>query len=282
MNRVRYILGRTRAHISELGLIYGVQLIFGLAIAAILCNIINRYLGQSVALEQLAIGFDRTVIMDMIYNNDGALGPVTKGASILVPLYLILSIMLQGGLLANIKNGSTSIKKQLKSGVKYFIPFLGIGVLSLIIIALVAIAIGLPFAKLVGDPLVTFSSEKPFVWWMIGFVALFSLLMIVVWGWSVGSRYAYIEDHGFLKSLRIGVGFVRRNFAKLFAVGYLILAIHILLGIIYYLIMGDRGAPSYLMVIFGIVVQQFFAFFRVFVRGLGYVTLEQMEGEYQS
>lgn len=280
LRRIKYIVGRTRAHINELGLLYAVQLLFGLIIGVVLCSIINTYLGQSATLDQLALGFDRTVIMDMIYNNENALYPVLYTSAFLIPIYFILSILLQGGILSNIKLGATGIRSQVKSGAKNFVPFVGIVILSSVFIAIIAAIVGFPFIKLVGDPLLTFSSEKPFVWWLIALMVLFSLVLILVWGWSVSTRYAYIDDPQFLKSLQIGFGFVKRNFSKLIAVGYLCVAIHLVLGLIYFLIMGDRGAPSYLLVLFGIIVQQVFAILRVMIRGFGYIALEQMDDDY--
>ena len=277
MKRLNHIWNRTLTHKSEVSLIYLFQLFLGLLIGTVTYKALENSLGESEALNQLALGFDRTVIMDMLNNNSNMLGSVVMYLKVLVPIYLLSSIILQGGLLSNIKKGELGIAQQLKSGLQNFLPFVGIALISILIILLFALVFILPFSKLVGDPLITFSSEKPFVFWVIGLMILFSIWAVFTWSWSISARYAYIETKQFWSSIKSGFTFVKRNFLDLFAVGFLLLGLHLLLGLIYFLLMGDRGTPSWIIVAFGILMQQIFSYIRVFIRGSAYVAVEQLE-----
>jgi hypothetical protein len=280
LQRLKNIWNRTLTHKSEVICIYICQLIFGLLIGCIFYCTINDNLGNSMALEHLANGFDRTVIMDMINSNDDVFSSIISWVTILIPIYLIISILLQGGLLFNINRGEVGFKSQIKNGTKYLLPFFGIALFSIVLIILFLVVVGLPFRAIVGDPLTTFSSEKPFVLSLIALAIGFSIWLVVVWSFSISTRYNYINGASFWKSINSGFTSVRNHLFELLSIGYLLLGAHLLLAFIYYLIMGDRGAPSWLIVIFGILVQQLFSFARVFIRGFGYIAVDQVEDKF--
>jgi len=233
-----------------------------------------------MALELLASGFDRTVIMDMINGENEVFSTLISWTIILIPLYLFISTLLQGGLLFNINRGEVGFKSQIINGAKYILPFFGVALFSFTLIVFFTIVVGLPFKAIVGDPLTTFSSEKPFVLLLIALTAGFSVWLIMVWGFSISTRYNYINGSSFWSSVKSGFTFVKNHLFELLSVGYLLLGVHILIAFIYYLIMGDRGAPSWIIVIFGILVQQLFSFTRIFIRGFGYIAVDQVEDEF--
>lgn len=279
MKRLNHIWNRTITHKSEVLCIYLSQLIFGLLIGCVAYVIINKFLGESIALEQLAKGFDRTVIMDVLNSNDNVLKTFTFWMIPFIPIYLLMSIILQGGFLYNIKKGEVGVVSQIRNGIQHFIPFLGVASISFVLLLVVAGLIVLPYSMFVGDPLTTFSSEKPFVLSILGLIGLFTVWLIIVWGWSIATRLAYVSEGDFYKSISLGLSFVKQNFLKILAVGLLFLGLHVLISFLYYIIMGDRGAPSWIIIIFGILVQQLFSFIRVFLRGMSYITVEQIEDE---
>lgn len=280
IQRLKHIWNRTLTHRSEVTCIYICQLIFGLLIGCIFYCAVNNNLGQSMALELLASGFDRTVIMDMINGENEVFSTLISWTIILIPLYLFISTLLQGGLLFNINRGEVGFKSQIINGAKYILPFFGVALFSFTLIVFFTIVVGLPFKAIVGDPLTTFSSEKPFVLLLIALTAGFSVWLIMVWGFSISTRYNYINGSSFWSSVKSGFTFVKNHLFELLSVGYLLLGVHILIAFIYYLIMGDRGAPSWIIVIFGILVQQLFSFTRIFIRGFGYIAVDQVEDEF--
>jgi len=90
-------------------MIYLVQLLFGIVAAITMWQSISTVIGRSTALDRFAVGFDRTVLMDAIYQNVDALGSLKVAFFILLPLYLLVSIVLHGGLLSNIYKGKRTI-----------------------------------------------------------------------------------------------------------------------------------------------------------------------------
>ena len=277
LQRIKHIWNRTLTHRSEVTCIYIYQLILGVVLGCISYCTLDSHIGQSIALDRLASGFDRTVFMDIINNNDNVLSPIVLWAVILIPVYLLVSAVLQGGLLYNIRKGETGIISQIKSGIRYLLPFMGYTFFSVLIILAFVTGIGFIFKSAVGDPLTTFSSEKPFVHSLFIVITLLSVLVTLIWGWNISARYKYIDGSPFWASMKSGFSFVKNHFLKILLVGYLLIGIHLLLAFIYYLIMGDRGAPSWLIIILGIIVQQVFSFARVYLRSSSYITIDQIE-----
>ena len=267
---------KTKLHKKEITVVYLIQLLFGIVAAVTTWITINSVMGRSAALERLADGFDRTVLMDAIYQNADTLGPLKTTFGILIPIYLLISIILHGGLLSNISRGHRTISEMCNAGLRFVIPFAGIALLTLVsafgVIGLIALA----FGKSVGDPLQTFYSEKPFVWWLIALISIALFWFGLVWSWSVGARYSYIEQGRFSTALKYGLSFVKNNFMTLVAVTSLLLGISLLLGFLYNMVMGDRGASTWMIVILGIMLQQIIAYCRVYLRGIAYVTLGRL------
>lgn len=280
LQRIKHIWNRALTHHSEVACIYVFQLVFGIVIGCISYCVIGSHIGQSTALNHLAAGFDRTVFMDMVNSNDDVLSPIILLAIILIPIYLIVSIILQGGFLHNIRKGETGFKYQLMNGTRYLFPFLGYVFFSVLMILILAVIIGLIFKNIVGDPLTTFSSEKPFVQSLLIVIGLLLIIVTLIWGWSISARYHYIDGSSFWTAIKSGFSFVKNHVLKILLIGSLLLGIHLLLAFIYYLIMGDRGASSWLIVILGIIIQQVFSFARIYIRGLAYITIDQMEDEF--
>lgn len=266
-------------HWRAISFVYAIQFILSFIVAIVFCGAICDSLEGSMVLDRLALGFDRTVIMDVINTNPGVLDKTKSVALALLGCYLLVSVFLQAGWIANIKKNDLTLSSLLRNGMQFFFPFLGIALLALLLVILFGVAVGGGFSMIVGDPLETFSSEKPYVLWILFLLFVFIIWMILVWSWSVTSRYYYIEGSSFGSALKNGFKGVRRNLKKYLGVGFLLLLLNGLLMLLYYLIMGDRGAPSWVVVIFGILVQQIWAFVRIAIRGLGYTFIHEISAD---
>lgn len=224
----------------------------------------------SMVLDQLATGFDRTVVTDIL-NSDPGFPDTTRGISmVLIAIYLFASVLLHGGWLANIRKQNFNLYSFLTDGAKHFFPFFGVALISIVLVLGFGGIIGITFSNIVGDPLATFSSEKPYVIWIIALICVFILWSIVIWSWSVASRLHCISGSSFFQSMIKGLKTLGSNFFKFIAVGLLLVGIHVLLSFIYYWMMGDRGASSWLVVLFAVVIKQSFALIRVALRGFAY------------
>ena len=276
MGKIKQIAIASWKHWREISFIYCIQLLIGLCVGLTFCAAMCSSLDNSMVLDQLAKGFDRTVIMDVLNFDGNVLDSTRKIALTLLGIYLLFSVWLQAGWLANIRTKTFSIKSLAANGRKFFFPFLGIALISILLLILYAAVVGIGFIKIVGDPLATFSSEKPFVLWIVTLIGTFIFWSILVWSWSVSTRFHFIDGNSFFASLKYGFKIVFEKFLILEAVGLLLIGIHVILMLVYYCIMGDRGAPSWVVVLMGILVQQIFAFARIAIRGFGYGLLEDL------
>jgi len=279
MGKIKQIAIASWKHWREISFIYFIQLLIGFCVGLTFCAAMCSSLDGSMVLDQLARGFDRTVIMDVLNFDQGVLDSTQKVAFTLLGIYLLVSVWLQAGWMVNIRNKSFSIRSLLTNGKKFFLPFLGIALISLLFIIIYGGIVGTVFTKIVGDPLATFSSEKPYVLWIVALIGTFILWSIIVWSWSVSTRIHYIDGNSFFASLKYGFKIVLEEVLKFVAIGLLLVAIHVILMLMYYCIMGDRGAPSWTIVLIGILIQQIFAFARVALRGFGYSLLEDLNSK---
>ncbi len=271
MNFIKNILKQAYLHKINIVTVYIIQAITAAISGVVLYFAMDKSIGHSTALDALAKGFDRTVFMDML-NTHGDNFTLAKSVIIGgILFYFFIGTFLHTGLLVNISKRETSLGLFFSNAVKYFIPFLGIATIFTLIALLILGLIIFPFNLLVGDPLVTFSSEKPYVLWVTTLIGVFSVIMIILWGWSISSRLAYLSEGSVFKAIKSGYKTIKLNFIKLFVIGLSIFLLHILFMIGYLFTNADLGAQTWAVVFLGIAMQQVFSLLRVSMRTVGYV-----------
>lgn len=251
-------------------LIYGVQLVLGSIVAVIAYRQFNGAIGSSLELDRLANGFDRSIFSDMINKFPVIIEHIQSRFASMVVLFLILSIFLHAGLLSNIRNGYYSIFKYFQNANIYFFKFLKVVLISLILKIVVLAIIWVPFFMLIGDPLETFHSEKTFIFTVIGLVILSALFLIVIWLWSVLSRYHIVDKNRLLVSMKAGWRLLISNFARYYIVGCGLILLHVIITWLYTLVVYDWGAKTWFSVLALVIMQQLFSLIRIWIRAFGY------------
>jgi hypothetical protein len=251
-------------------LIYGVQLVLGSIVAVIAYRQFNGAIGSSLELDRLANGFDRSIFSDMINKFPVIIEHIQSRFASMVVLFLILSIFLHAGLLSNIRNGYYSIFKYFQNANIYFFKFLKVVLISLILKIVVLAIIWVPFFMLIGDPLETFHSEKTFIFTVIGLVILSALFLIVIWLWSVLSRYHIVDKNRLLVSMKAGWRLLISNFARYYIVGCGLILLHVIITWLYTLVVYDWGAETWFSVLALVIMQQLFSLIRIWIRAFGY------------
>jgi len=251
-------------------LIYGVQLVLGSIVAVIAYRQFNGAIGSSLELDRLANGFDRSIFSDMINKFPVIIEHIQSRFASMVVLFLILSIFLHAGLLSNIRNGYYSIFKYFQNANIYFFKFLKVVLISLILKIVVLAIIWVPFFMLIGDPLETFHSEKTFIFTVIGLVILSALFLIVIWLWSVLSRYHIVDKNRLLVSMKAGWRLLISNFARYYIVGCGLILLHVIITWLYTLVVYDWGAKTWFSVLALVIIQQLFSLIRIWIRAFGY------------
>lgn len=276
MHKLKLLFVNTLKHWRAISVVFMTQVILGLIVSVSFYSELSRQFDFSMALDQLAKGFDRTVFMDLINSNDAFLSRTKIYSVVILFIYLLAGAFLQAGWLANIRKQQFTISALLKNSLKLIAPFLGFAAISMLLVFLGGGLMALFFAIAVGDPLITFSSEKPFVLWIIGLIVLFIIWTTFIWAWSVMSRCYYIDGNSFVGSLRLGLHTIFQKWFKFQAIGMFIVAVHIIFIVLYYWIMEDRGTPSWTIVWFGIFIQQIFNYLRIILRGFSYFLVEDL------
>jgi hypothetical protein len=88
-------------------LLYALNFIFALFLAYPLSGFLEGKLGKTMAIEQLAKGFDFTVFNDLFNESGELIGFILNQSLVVLGLYTLLSVFLVGGILAVFKNRET-------------------------------------------------------------------------------------------------------------------------------------------------------------------------------
>ena len=269
-NKIIDISSKATKQWKSILLIYGVQLVLGSIVAVIAYRQFNGAIGSSLELDRLAIGFDRTIFSDMINKFPVIIEHIQSRFASMVVLFLMLSIFLHAGLLSNIRNGYYSIFKYFQNANIYFFKFLIVVLISLIFKIVVLAIIWVPFFMLIGDPLETFHSEKTLIFTVIGLVILSALFLIVIWLWSLLSRYHIVDENRLLVSMKSGWRLLISNFARYYIVGCGLILLHVIITWLYTSVVDDWGAETWFSVLALVIMQQLFSLIRIWIRVFGY------------
>ena len=269
-NKIIDISSKATKQWKSILLIYGVQLVLGSIVAVIAYRQFNGAIGSSLELDRLANGFDRSIFSDMINKFPVIIEHIQSRFALMVVLFLMLSIFLHAGLLSNIRYGYYSIFKYFQNANIYFFKFLKVVLISLILKIVVLAIIWVPFFMLIGDPLETFHSEKTLIFTVIGLVILSALCLIVIWLWSVLSRYHIVDENRLLVSMKSGWRLLISNFTRYYIVGCGLILLHVIITWLYTLVVDDWGAETWFTVLALVIMQQLFSLIRIWIRVFGY------------
>ena len=271
MKKIINILATVLSHWRSIGYIYFIQLIVAVALIGYLVySGIDTSIGQSLSLDRLSSGFDRSVFSDLINEFPRLMDQVKGRFKWGIVLYMIISIVLNGGLLANISKGEKTSSSLLKNGLFYFYYFIQVFVLSLVVIAAISTIIWIPYMILIGDPLETFQSDKTFILTTVVIGLIYMFLISVVWVWSILTRSHIVSGKSVWSSIKSGWQSLRHNIIYLLVFSGLLFFLHILLTWIYTLVISDHGARTWLCVLGLILIQQVFAVLRIIFRAIGF------------
>lgn len=269
-NEIINISSKATKQWKSILLIYGVQLVLGIIVAVIAYRQFNGAIGSSLELDRLANGFDRSIFSDMINKFPVIIEHIQSRFALMVVLFLLLSIFLHAGLLSNIRYGYYSIFKYFQNANIFFFKFLKVVLISLFLKIVVLAIIWVPFFMLIGDPLETFHSEKTLIFTVIGLVILSTLFLIVIWLWSVLSRYHIVDENRSLVSMKAGWRLLISNFARYYIVGCGLILLHVIITWLYTTVVDDWGAETWFSVLALVIMQQLFSLIRIWIRVFGY------------
>lgn len=257
--------------------IWLINLLFGSVIYFSFSGLISGFIGKSVLADKLLKEFDFNVFFEIIVHEGGKIHLLLSVAFLLILLYFLVSIFLDGGILFNLSpyrrsSGEFNEKHRFASAFfhgagKFFGRFFRLYVYSLILWGIFIIF--LVFLNLLA-PIITAKGTKEmhsfYVFWFelgIGLVMFFLIRMILDY-----ARIEIVDEDSpkVFRALFVAVRFVFRNFWRTHALYYLlILTCGALFGI--YLVL-NAIIPSYSLITILIVfiVQQLFITSRGWLR----------------
>lgn len=276
LKKIRHIILDTTKQWKGITLMYIIQFTCSFFVATLAYDQIDISIGNSLELDRLAQGFDRSVFSDMINEFPTIVKNIQFRFLWVLLLFIIVSVFFHAGLLGNIHNRNFSLYLFFKNGLNNFFQCLLVVLISIIKILITLILIWLPFLKWADNPLEVFHSEKTFIFSILGLIIISVLAIITIWSWSVISRYLVTGGGQVVHSMRKAWKTVKANFLKSIFIGIGLLSLHFILVSIYTLIVDDWGADAWIYILGLIGIQQTFAFVRVWMRALGYVTLHKV------
>lgn len=254
-------------------IIYIVQLVLGISVAFMSYLQFDSAIGNSLELNRLAKGFDRSIWSDMINEFPELIAQIQNQFFIVILIYLIVSVFLHAGLLGAIAKGKNSVTYFFIASKNYFLKFLGIALVSILKMIFVLAAIWMPFVNWMGNPLETFHSDKTFILTVIGLLVLSTILILMIWLWSVLSRYQMINGRSFITAMRSGWLILMRHFLRYFMIGVGLIVLHALVSWFYTWVVDDWGAETWFYLLALILLQQLFSIARIYLRVFGYLAM---------
>lgn len=167
----------------------------------------------------------------------GAVPPPSPGAIVFSLVFILVSILFQGGSLGLIrdavKQGSMKLGNMLSYGFKYYLRLLVLGILIVLIIAIAGIAAALVVAATapLNNTVVTVVASLVAV--AIGAIALYCILLLMM------SPYALVCDEaGVVQAMKKSMGVVRKNIGKVLLLLLVVILISLGIGFVVGLLTG--------------------------------------------
>lgn len=248
-------------------LIYLLQLIIALPLGMQVYQVIEASIGNSLSMNIIEDGFNRTVFEDFLNIHGASITPLLGTVRFIIPAYLLLSVFLHAGVIGNILKGQSSIKDFFQNALHYFISFLGINVAMFIISLVWIIVVWIPYLFFIGNPTEDHSSEKVFVFSVILFAIVFLIGIVFIWIWSLNVKYQkVVEGKNIWHSLKSGWYLSKRTGKHQLVLFLIFMTIHLATILLYFLVTDPIGASSMLLILFVMLLQQLFALFRIGLR----------------
>jgi len=197
---LRHGTGALWRHKWELIMIYLLHLLFGIVVGGKLRAAMTTALDQSIAGRELASGYDSDVMADMMRHHSLDVGGVAQSSLVLIPIFVLLSIWLYGGLTANMATTQRGVYAMVTKGCRHYPRLLMVSLCSLALCLLIGAVLWVPFLLLSGMPplpavLETYHSEKQFFLTTAAIIALTYLCYILVSSWAILAKALLTSGH---------------------------------------------------------------------------------------
>lgn len=227
-------------------------------------------LGNSIEMNTLIEGFNRTTLFDMFNAQEGITNQVFNPIKWVLPIYLLVSILLNGGLLANVVKAETSINDFFRNGIKFVVPFAGISAILILLVVLWSIIVFLPYGLILGDPIADYKTEIPFLYSLLVIVVIWMVGVATLWCWAIASKIHLIHSQNFFTSLKSGFTSLKASILKMLGWTLLVILLNVLLLIVSLLLNKMNSASTWLMTILTFILMQIVIFKKIGLKAFAY------------
>lgn len=276
MEEVKAIFLKTRASWHLILPVFLIQLVFSLWLDANLFSNLKKELGQSTSDYMEGYDFNRTLIGDILNNNENFLSDNMQMATLLLVLQLLLAIILHTVLLQGVKNPKVDFISSIRKIKIYGLPFLGYALLYYTVSSLLVLAGFYAYFAVLGDPAADYKNELPFVYSLLAVLLVMVCLLLILSYWSVATRLKYLETSRFLHSLKAGWGTIAVKKRKVFLFLFVDIVVLLILLWLYVSMQGVACGTSgwtWFWVLFGI---HFLLLFRLIWRYFTFVFISRL------
>ena len=174
----------------------------------------NQGLGNSVEMEKLIFGFDRTVVDDLLNKDPSILKSLLPKIGLIFGLYFLISNFISSGIYAAFSSNHFDLNSFVKNGLKNYFPFLGISLCFYLLFLIVGFLLFFIYASILGNPFNDYTTEIPFFYSLLIMIFLFLIFCSYLWLWSIFTKFHYLNGDKTLISLRNGFKSLKGNFSR--------------------------------------------------------------------
>ncbi len=174
----------------------------------------NQGLGNSVEMEKLIFGFDRTVVDDILNNDPSILNSLLPKIGLIFGLYFLITNFVSSGIYSSISNNHFDLKNFVKNGLKNYFPFLAISLCFYLVFLIVGFLLFFSYASILGNPFNDYTTEIPFFYSLLIVIFLFLVFCSYLWLWSIHAKFHYLSDGKLFLSLKTGFKSLMVNFRQ--------------------------------------------------------------------
>lgn len=267
---IRDALRRTGSSIRLVALLYFLNLLMALPMALAFRDFMTRALGDSLAGNQLMTGFDFTVVRDVLAKDGTGWFSLTRMLVWSIPVYLVISIFLTGGVLSFLVHSQTRFSPAFffQECARYFLRFLRVFLLLSASLLLLALTLGLLLLVLLGLVILGSPSEVTVITVFVLCAAIFLFPALLLF---LAADYARIfvvtsTERKMWGAFREGIRFVRKEFFPVLGLQMLLLLFPAAFAIAYLLLEGAIPMVSGVTIILVLLFQQAYVISRMWTR----------------
>ena len=249
-------------------LIYLINLLIGVLIAAPLFGLMENSFGNSLNLKEILNDFNSLYFSDFIHKSMPGLIALVSQIKWMMLIYWIISIFLAGGIIRTLNQDKFTMTSFFSGSGYNFFRFLGISLLMLTLQIIVFVIVMIPTFLLIFSLSNNVQSDTGLVNIFFFGTSIWLILMFLIFIISDYAKFytSLFDSKNIFKAVKEGFSYVFSNFLKTTGLYLLLVLIPGILLFGYYFAEAKIGTHTAAGVIVVFIIQQTFIFLRIWTR----------------